>query len=177
VIKYAISDSSFFNLNSAKEYFSKLKADYFLYRDKNNPNYKKDAKNYLELANSFGFKGVIHQDYKLAKELNCNFVHLSSNQINDIPFAKELNLFTIISTHSIKEIKKAKELGADAVTFSPIFTTPNKGEPKGIESLKEVVECCDIKVIALGGIVSQNHIKQIASTKAWGFASIRYFKP
>ena len=177
MIKYAITDSSFFSLDNANDYFSKLDADFVLYRDKNNPNYSSDAKKLLRLYNKLDFKIIIHQDYKLAKTLKVDGVHLSSNQFNSIKEAKTLGLFTIVSTHSIKEIKEAKKLGADAVTFSPIFSTPNKGVPKGINALKDAVNCCDIKVIALGGIVTKDHIKQIKTTKAWGFASIRYFKP
>jgi len=177
VIKYAITDPSFFNVNSAKEYYTKLQADYLLYRDKKSNNYQKDATKFIEDTKNYNFKKIIHQDYNLANRLNCHGVHLSSTQFNDIAFAKELNLFTIISTHTLEEIKIAKDLGADAVTYSPIFSTPNKGEPKGIDALNIAINCCNIKVIALGGIVLREHIEQIASTNAWGFASIRYFKP
>lgn len=61
------------------------------------------------------------------------------------------------------------------VTYSPIFTTPNKGTPKGCEELEKIVQSVDIPVIALGGIISEQQIDQIKSTKASGFASIRYF--
>jgi thiamine-phosphate pyrophosphorylase len=61
------------------------------------------------------------------------------------------------------------------VTYSPIFTTPNKGEPKGIEDLKDVLEITEIKIFALGGIVEDEQIKSISQTDSFGFASIRYF--
>jgi len=61
------------------------------------------------------------------------------------------------------------------ITFSPIFTTPNKGEPKGIEVLREVISSLEIAVIALGGIVEQEQIKLCEEAGAFGFASIRYF--
>jgi thiamine-phosphate pyrophosphorylase len=102
-------------------------------------------------------------------------VHLTSNQFSDIKKAKELGLFVVISTHSFSEIELAIKLGANAVTFSPIFPTPNKGEPKGVEALKEAVKKFDIKIIALGGIVSQKEIKEVKKANPWGFASIRYF--
>ena len=61
------------------------------------------------------------------------------------------------------------------VTYSPIFFSPNKGEPKGLEKLKEAVDTFDIDIIALGGIIDEKHIEQIKETNAKGFASIRYF--
>jgi len=33
----------------------------------------------------------------------------------------------------------------------------------------------NFQIIALGGIIDNNHIKSIKETKAYGFASIRYF--
>ncbi|MBR2148512.1 MAG: thiamine phosphate synthase, partial [Campylobacter sp.] len=78
-------------------------------------------------------------------------------------------------THNIKEIELANQYGADFITFSPIFATPNKGEPKGLEALKEAVKISKAKVIALGGIVSKEHIDKVMSFGAVGFASIRYF--
>jgi len=178
VIKYAITDPSFFNtLDNKKSYLlnaNKL-ADFVLFRDKESLNYKKDALEFLELSKNLNFKKIIHQDYTLASKLKADGVHLSSKQFSDIAKAKKLNLLTIISTHTIEEIKEAKKLGADIVTFSPIFNTPNKGRAKGLEELKLAVNCCGIKVIALGGIISQEQIEAIKNCNAYGFASIRYF--
>ena len=63
----------------------------------------------------------------------------------------------------------------DFVTYSPIFETPNKGEAKGIENLKTMVDRYNIPIIALGGIITEEQIKAVKETGAYGFASIRYF--
>jgi len=149
-----------------------------LFRDKSALCYAKVANVFMQNAKEFNFKPMIHQDYILAKELRAFGVHLNSKQAIAIKRAKELGLFVVISTHTKDEIKDAIKEGADAVTFSPIFTTPNKGKPKGVKALKEVVDEFGkkIKIIALGGIVTNEHIKEIELAKAWGFASIRYFK-
>lgn len=82
----------------------------------------------------------------------------------------------IISCHTFEDIEKAINNQADAVTYSPIFETPNKGAPKGIEALKEVVDKYpNINIIALGGIINDKQIEEISKTKAYGIASIRYF--
>ncbi len=70
------------------------------------------------------------------------------------------NRFIIgVSTHSIEEAKEASEW-ADFITFSPIFYTPSKGKPQGIDKLKEIKNIVKCKVFGLGGINLTN-IKEI----------------
>lgn len=78
-----------------------------------------------------------------------------------------------VSTHTLAEAEKAKRQGADFVTFSPIFFTPDKGESKGLDALHEVCEKLKpFPVVALGGIDEMNYREalQIAD----GFAAIRF---
>ena len=119
----------------------------------------------------------MHGDYTRANTLKADGVHLTSTQFDVIPDAKALGLYVIISTHTHDEALKAQELGADAITYSPIFASPNKGEPKGLEDLKEIVAKIRVPIFALGGITTQEHINAVSTTGAYGFASIRYFIP
>jgi len=149
---------------------------YVLYRDKSNPDYDSQAEYLVQVCSQFeNVKSFIHQKPALAKELNATGVHLTSKQFDEIADAKELGLEVIISTHSHEEVLKAQEKGADAVTYSPIFTSPGKGKAKGIDDLKALLKKCSIKVFALGGIVEENQVKMIEDSDAYGFASIRYF--
>lgn len=66
-------------------------------------------------------------------------------------------------------------MGADYITYSPIFSTPNKGEPVGLEKLKEINDKININCFALGEIVSDEQILACEKTGIYGFASIRYF--
>jgi len=111
----------------------------------------------------------------LALKLKATGIHLTSTQFNEIKEAKENNLFVIISCHTLKEIKTAQILGANMVTYSPIFDTPNKGMAKGCNDLAKAISQVSIPIIALGGIINQEQINKIKQTKAEGFASIRYF--
>lgn len=151
--------------------------DYALYRDKSNPNYEKQAEDFIDVCNQFqNIKCFLHQNIKLAKTLNAYGVHLTSNQLHEIKQAKKLGLQVIISTHNFEEVKKAKDFGADYVTYSPIFHSPNKGVPKGIEDLKKLQkEVKNMKIFALGGIINETQIEEILQTDIYGFASIRYF--
>jgi len=180
--KYLITSREFYTdtpaifRNILHEQFAEYSPDYALYRDKLNPNYDIGAAHFVEVCTQFtNIKSFIHQEIKLAKELNATGVHLTSKQFDKIEKAKELGLEVIISTHTHEEVLKAEKLGADTVTYSPIFTSPGKGEPKGIEDLKTLLATCSIKVFALGGVVDALHVEQLEETSVYGFASIRYF--
>ncbi len=180
--KYLITSREFYTDTPAvfdsilHEQFVKHMPTHALYRDKSNPNYNTQAVHFVEVCSRFeNIKSFIHQDAELAKELGATGVHLTSKQFDKIRHAKSLGLEVIISTHTHEEVLKAKELGADAVTYSPIFASPGKGEPKGIDDLKELLDKCSINVFALGGVVDDSHVKMLEATKVYGFASIRYF--
>ncbi len=162
--------------NILHEQFREHSPDYALYRDKSNPNYDIQAAHFVEVCIQFeSIKSFIHRDADLAKELNATGVHLTSTQFDKIEYAKSLGLEVIISAHTHDEVLEAEKLGADAVTYSPVFSSPGKGKPKGIEDLQELLKKCSIKVFALGGIVEEKQVVEVAETKAYGFASIRYF--
>ena len=180
--KYLITSREFYTDTPAvfrsilREQFVKHSPTYALYRDKSNINYDIQAEHFVEVCSQFeGIKSFIHQKVDLAKELNATGVHLTSNQFDEIRDAKSKGLEVIISTHTHDEVLNAQKLGADGVTYSPIFASPGKGEPKGIDDLKELLSKCDIKVFALGGIVEEEQIKAVKDVGVYGFASIRYF--
>ena len=179
--KYLITDPKFYG-NSEESFRNSIKKankfDFILYRDKKSLNYRKFAKIFVDVLRGLGIdKIIIHQDPLLAKNLKAFGVHLTSQQFNEIKISKELNLFTIISTHSFKEIELANSLGADAVTFSPIFETPDKGMPKGVDTLQKAVQSfSNMKIFALGGVLSEVEINKLSKVEGlFGFSSIRFF--
>jgi thiamine-phosphate pyrophosphorylase len=155
--------------------FLRHSPDFALYRDKENSDYKELAKIFIKLCREYKVKAFVHGNYLLASELGADGVHLTSTQFSEIQNAKEKNLEVGISSHTTEEVLEAQKLGAMYVTYSPIFVSPGKGKPKGIEDLKSLLENCEIKVFALGGIVDEEQIREIEKTKVYGFASIRYF--
>ncbi len=65
-----------------------------------------------------------------------------------------------VSTHSFEEASAARANGADFVTFGPVFDSPGKGKPHGVEALKRVCKLLDpFPVIALGGIDETNYLQ------------------
>lgn len=172
--KYLITSPEFYN--HLETQIANHNPEYILYRDKENKDYETGAKTFLDtIGNISSAKLFLHQDVALAYQLRASGVHLTSLQFDAIESAKKLGLEVIVSTHTKEEVLKAEVLGADAVTYSPIFATPGKGEPKGVKDLQELVSSCSMKVFALGGIITHEHVKQIEQTNAYGFASIRYF--
>lgn len=176
MIRYAITDPHTLDFNSLQHDLKRFsqKASMIVYRDKDNSNYAHGAKLFVENAKGFE-KVLLHGEYLLADNLGADGVHLSSTQFSDIPKAKKLGLFVVISTHTLDEAKLAQALGADMITFSPVFETPNKGKALGLKALEELLMHVDIPVIALGGVLTQEQIKSCEKSGASGFASIRYF--
>jgi thiamine-phosphate pyrophosphorylase len=152
--------------------------DFALLRDKQSNHYEELAQTFVRTCRHYGIPCVLlHGDYLLANRLGTDGVHLASGQYDDIADAKATGLYVIVSTHTREEALRAVKLGADAITYSPIFFSPNKGEPKGLEDLKEIVDKIEIPIFALGGITFEEQINAVAATGAYGFASIRYFVP
>jgi len=146
-----------------------------LYRDKANPDYARFAAVFVDTCRAHGVRAMLHRDAALAASLGADGVHLTSAQFGAIAPAKAAGLFTVISTHSAVELAHASADGADAATYSPIFASPGKGAPKGLEDLNETAGKIDLPVIALGGIVTPQQISAVQAAGAAGFASIRYF--
>lgn len=150
--------------------------DFICFRDKTTTLYPLLSETVIQKVREHSdAKILLHGDYVLAHRLGAHGVHLTSMQFDEIIEAKKLGLYVIISTHTHDEVEKAKKFGADAVTYSPIFYSPNKGNLKGLEDLKAIVDKIRIPIFALGGILSQEQINEIEATEAYGFASIRYF--
>lgn len=102
-------------------------------------------------------------------------VHLTTrslrpNQVREV-FGQELLIGA--STHSLHEVEKAKDEGADFVVFGPVFETESKlgyGPPVGVEQLR-LASAINIPVLALGGIRVAN-IEVCHRAGASGIAAI-----
>ncbi|MBK9164313.1 MAG: thiamine phosphate synthase [Acidobacteria bacterium] len=78
-----------------------------------------------------------------------------------------------VSCHNEDELLGAQNDGADFATFGPVFASPGKGEPKGIERLRAAVEKFEgFPVIALGGISIERSRAGIGD-RSGGVAAIR----
>jgi thiamine-phosphate pyrophosphorylase len=174
---HLITDPALFG-SQAQEFVQKLQQsidvyhpDFICLRDKQTEDYEELAQHFLRLSGDF--HALLHSDVDLAIKYKAYGVHLRSDQFNEIQKAKEAGLFVVASTHSHGEALAAKE--ADAITYSPIFFSPGKGNPKGLEELKEIAGKIGTKIFALGGIINAKQVHEVEECGVYGFASIRYF--
>ena len=79
-----------------------------------------------------------------------------------------------VSAHSLADVRRAADEGADFVTFGPVFETPSKtryGPPLGLDALAEACRWSPIPVYALGGI-GRDRIASALAAGARGVAMI-----
>jgi len=182
-IRYHITDLNYYTnnidifQNRLNSVISKQKIDFISLRDKISSNIEELAQVFVSTLRDTDITTFISSNIQLAKKYNFDGVHLTSTQFNQINEAKNQNLQVIVSCHNINDILLAQQFRADYATISPIFQTPNKGKPMGINGLKDIVNDSRITIslIALGGIIDDRQIRQIQQINISGFASIRYF--
>lgn len=180
--RYLITDPLYYTSDAQtcaqklRDITQKHRVDYICLRDKHVVDYAVFATEVLAFLPQNLHKNVLlHGDYRLAHRLGVLGVHLPSNALHVVKEAKALGLFVVVSTHTLREAEEAQKNGTDALTFSPIFESPGKGTPVGLEKLKEINDKISLKCFALGGIVKPAHVKACEALGVYGIASIRLF--
>ncbi len=115
------------------------------------------ALNLRKLTRHFGARLLLNGNPELALEVGADGVQLGVGSCGIADARQLLGAGALIgySAHSRQEVEKAAVLGADFVTFSPIFYTPSKaryGPPQGLDALRDLCRHAPLPVYALGGI-------------------------
>ena len=121
-------------------------------------------------------KVLVNDRADIAFAAEADGVHLTSQSLSARVVRRNFpkDLIIGVSAHTLAAAETAKKNGADFVTFSPIFETPGKGKPYGVDKLREVCEKLKpFPIIALGGINNENY-KTVLENGASGFAAIRF---
>ncbi|MDA8174152.1 MAG: thiamine phosphate synthase [Nitrospiraceae bacterium] len=149
------------------------------FREKSMPARKllETAKRLREVTARHGARLFVNDRVDVAMLSGADGVHLG---VNSMPAdaARRVcgdNMMIGVSTHSMEEARSARALGADFITFGPVFATPSKlryGNPVGTELLSDVAKGIDIPVFAIGGIDGAN-INEVMRRGAEGIALIR----
>lgn len=79
------------------------------------------------------------------------------------------------SCHTMEELRLAEDDGADFAVYGPVFESPGKGPPVGIERLRDAVRRVRMPVYALGGVTEEN-APLCVEAGAYGVAGIRLFR-
>ncbi len=134
------------------------------------------AREAVEIAKNSATKILVNDRADIALAAKADGVHLTANSLSAAIIRRNFPKDFIIgaSAHTIEKTEQAKREGADFATFSPIFASPNKGEPKGLDALREACErLSPFPVVALGGIDETNY-EAVLDAGAGGFAAIRF---
>jgi len=121
-------------------------------------------------------KILVNDRADIALAANADGVHLTRTSLSAATIRRAFprDFIVGVSTHTIEEAEIAKRHGADFVTFSPIFSSPGKGDSQGVEKLKEVCERLKpFPVVALGGI-DETNFAEVLEAGASGLAAIRF---
>lgn len=113
---------------------------------------------FAEIAKT-GARVVLNGAPEDALRLGAYGVHLGGDR-PDVARARVLlgdDAWISIAAHDDEAIESAVAARATAALVSPIFDTPGKGSPRGVEALARARAICDgrVRIIALGGIDSR----------------------
>ncbi|NPA58099.1 MAG: thiamine phosphate synthase [Aquificae bacterium] len=176
---YAITDRKQFKKDFEEQIKSMLRAGIRMFqlreKDLSAGELYKLASKMQELLKGYDATLIINDRLDVALLVGANGVHLPSNGLPVEAVKRKFpDLIVGKSCHTVEEAVRAEQEGADYITYSPIFSTPNKGKPVGLEGLREVVEKVSLPVYALGGI-TEERVKEVLEAGAYGVAGIRLF--
>lgn len=125
---------------------------------------------------SYAVPLIVNDRVDLLMALNFDGVHLRSDSLSPIPVRQLIGPRRLIgiSTHSVEDVRRANQDGADYVVFGPIFETPSKrpfGPPLGLHLLADVCRRSSIPVLAIGGITCER-VRDVRRAGAHGVAVI-----
>ena len=113
------------------------------------------------LTSRYGAQLFINDRVDVALAVDADGVHIGGGSLPIYKVRKLLGERKLIgvSCHNQVQAITAQEMGADFVTFGPVYFTPSKapfGNPVGLELLQTVTDMLQIPVFALGGVKREN---------------------
>jgi len=128
------------------------------------------------LTSRYGAKLLINDRVDVALAVEADGVHIGADSLPIYKVRRLLGERRLIgvSCHNQVQAITAQEMGADFITFGPVYYTASKaayGDPVGVEKLDLVTGMLQIPVFALGGISLQN-CAEVVSCGVRGIALI-----
>jgi thiamine-phosphate pyrophosphorylase len=119
---------------------------------------------------------IVNGRIDVALAAGADGVHLPADGLPAAPLRARFGPGVLIgrSTHSLDEVKRARDEGVDYVTFGPVYDAPGKGLPAGPEALGRAA-ALGAPVYALGGVTLER-FGELAVAGASGVAAIRLFQ-
>lgn len=134
------------------------------------------AQKIKKITEKLGVRLLVNDRVDLCLALDAAGVHLPSFGL-PLDVARRLlgkKKLIAISCHSLEEVKKAEQDGADFAVLGPIYDTPSKrlyGAPLTLSYFRRAKSETDIPLFAIGGIKLE-HLGDIFSAGADGVAMI-----
>lgn len=128
------------------------------------------------LTSRYGARLFINDRIDVALAVDADGVHIGAQSLPIYKARKLLGEGKLIgvSCHNQVQAITAQEMGADFITFGPVYYTASKaayGEPVGLEALRRITEMLEIPVFALGGI-TPDRVAEVLSCRVRGVALI-----
>ena len=118
---------------------------------------------------------LINDRADIAAAVGADGVHLTSISLRAAIVRKAFGnkMLIGVSAHSDADVQYAAGSGADFAVLGPVFATPDKEHPIGVEKLRNICTGAgSFPVLALGGIDNSN-FQSVIGAGATGFAAIR----
>lgn len=128
------------------------------------------------LTTVHGVPLIINDRADIAVALDLDGVHLRASSL-PAPAARRIvgqHRLIGVSAHSVEDVRRASDDGADYVILGPIFETPSKrefGAPLGLAVLADACRQSSVPLFAIGGITCER-IASVRDAGAFGVAMI-----
>jgi thiamine-phosphate pyrophosphorylase len=123
-------------------------------------------------------KLLVNDRTDIAVGAGADGVHLTETSIPIAVIREKFGSDLLIgaSVHSVIGAKAAAAEGADLAVYGPVFDTPEKGAPVGLDRLAEACSAvAPFPILGLGGI-DPSKVKSVLEAGAAGIAAIRSFR-
>ena len=136
--------------------------------------YLKLATEAREITSYFQTRLLINNDYKIAKQVKADGVHISTTNVCPISARKHLYTWQIIgaSAKTLKDCEVLLKKQVDYISLSS-FKTKEKSDPKamGLEGFSAIIDASKSKtpILGAGGIIKED----VASILETGISGIR----
>jgi thiamine-phosphate pyrophosphorylase len=120
-----------------------------------------------DLCRDFGAQLIVNDYWRLALELDCDFVHLGQEDLAeaDIATLKRARVKLGVSTHDEAELDKALAVAPDYVALGPIFPTILKKMPWAPQGLEKIglwkQRIGALPLVAIGGLTPERAVEAL----------------
>lgn len=133
----------------------------------------------VEAAAPYPMRVLVNDQFDVALACGAHGVHLTTQSLPPGVVRQQVGdrLLIGVSAHSLEEVRRAEDGGADFVVCGPVFATPSKipyGPPLGVNALAAIIAQVSIPVLGIGGIDATT-FRYVLDAGAAGLAAIRWF--